>query len=811
LTNRRSNSRLYSPVVILVSVLLASAVTAQQTPPAAMELYEQALEAESLQQTITLLERALAIAPRYDLALYHLGRAYYQTRDYLNAIDRFTRIVDTTAVPTSGLTSYLRNAHTFYAQDLLEQGQPGQALQHVREALAFDADYAPALTVLGITHAELQNREQAIATLKKSLRLDAEQTAAWNRLGDLYLTAESYRKAIGAYERSLAIDAEQTHIRHQLAMAQQANAPEAWLNKYAQTVQTYGAEAGMLLLERAVANNPESQEIAAALQDAIQERDYLAGMHAMEQGEWQLAFNTLQKVNPNYKDTALKLEEARSELLLAQAQTLNDSATVTVPREVPDETTTHQLAADTTDTPDSVTQILTMTYDSLQQTQKEQLSDSHMVQQTSIDSTRLDSIVVANEFPEVTLSEETTEPLSRLARIRATLTWPIVAGATLLGLMVLSLIVMAVKKRPIPVPSRESLAETLKVDGHSGHTQASLTHGTDELFQEQVASQTPVKFSPPSRKRRYPRSKKNQPAQPDVSELKALSMLETKTMLGGLPQALKIGRYLIEKEIGRGSMGQVFKAWDPKLDRTVVIKQVAFDLSANKEELAHMRDRLHREAKAVASLNHPNIVIVYDVAEEKAFSYIVMEYVEGHDLHAVLQKSKKLELPHCLTILQQICLALDFAHKHHVIHRDIKPSNILLTHSHEAKVADFGIAKLPQLGTLTHTGNVMGTPFYMSPEQIEGKHLDGRTDIFSVGVMMYEMLTGVRPFIGETIPAVVYKIVHKDPIAPSLLNDTLPEEVNEVVERALAKDPENRYTDAAQFLLHLRKLEKNLA
>ncbi|RMF70497.1 MAG: serine/threonine protein kinase, partial [Calditrichaeota bacterium] len=283
---------------------------------------------------------------------------------------------------------------------------------------------------------------------------------------------------------------------------------------------------------------------------------------------------------------------------------------------------------------------------------------------------------------------------------------------------------------------------------------------------------------------------------------------ETRTILGGIRQVKHIGRYVVEKEIGRGSMGLVYKAWDPKLDRTVVIKQVTFEGRGGTYEIDRLKERLHREAMAAAQLNHPNIVIVYDVGEAAAFSYIVMEYVEGQDLKALLARSRKFPLARTVAIVSQICEALEFAHRHGVVHRDIKPSNILVTRGDRIKIADFGIAKMPKFDTLTLTGNVVGTPFYMSPEQVEGRRLDGRTDIFSTGVVLYEMLTGIRPFAGESIPTVVYKIVHKMPKLPSLEDGDLPPHFDRIVEKALAKDPEERYATAGEMLEELTRVQQ---
>ncbi|MFQ5628566.1 MAG: protein kinase [bacterium] len=272
----------------------------------------------------------------------------------------------------------------------------------------------------------------------------------------------------------------------------------------------------------------------------------------------------------------------------------------------------------------------------------------------------------------------------------------------------------------------------------------------------------------------------------------------------------KIGRYIIEKEIGRGAAGRIYKAWDPKLDRTVVIKTVSYSLTSSDDEIKRLKARVYREARAAAKLNHPNIVVVYDVEDEPTFSYIVMEHIEGPDLRELLQKENKISASRTLNILKQVCKALQFSHAAGIIHRDIKPSNILIIKKDKVKVTDFGIAKVSNHMTLTQTGRVVGTPSYMAPEQIEGSDVDGRADIFSMGVVFYELLTGQRPFVGESLAALAYKIVHVEPTPPSLINLELTDICDEMVSRAIAKDPSDRYQSINDFLKDLQRAQSQL-
>lgn len=273
----------------------------------------------------------------------------------------------------------------------------------------------------------------------------------------------------------------------------------------------------------------------------------------------------------------------------------------------------------------------------------------------------------------------------------------------------------------------------------------------------------------------------------------------------------KIGRYIIEKEIGRGAAGRIYKAWDPKLDRTVVIKTVSYSLTASDDEIRRLKARVYREARAAAKLNHPNIVVVYDVEDEPTFSYIVMEHIEGMDLRELLLKETKISPERTINILIQVCKALQFSHGAGIIHRDIKPSNILIVKKDKVKVTDFGIAKVSNHLTLTQTGRVVGTPSYMAPEQIEGADVDGRADIFSLGVVLYELLTGQRPFVGESLAALAYKIVHVEPTPPSLVNLDLNDVSDEMVSRAIAKDPADRYQTINDFLKDLQRAQTQLA
>jgi eukaryotic-like serine/threonine-protein kinase len=266
----------------------------------------------------------------------------------------------------------------------------------------------------------------------------------------------------------------------------------------------------------------------------------------------------------------------------------------------------------------------------------------------------------------------------------------------------------------------------------------------------------------------------------------------------------KAGRYEIVGELGRGAMGVVYKATDPVIGRTVAVKTIKLSAEGTGLTRPELLARFQTEARAAGVLTHPNIVVVFDAGEEEGLYYITMELVEGRSLQALLDDGHSFPLPRVLRIMEQACSALQFAHERNVVHRDIKPANLMLTGDDTVKVTDFGTAKILQFGTVQQTAHVMGTPSYMSPEQVKGRAVDGRSDIFSLGVMLYEMVTGEKPFPGQNITTVIYKIVNEEPVPPKQVNPTVHPGISAVVMRALAKDPDTRYQSCREMLEDLR-------
>ncbi len=261
----------------------------------------------------------------------------------------------------------------------------------------------------------------------------------------------------------------------------------------------------------------------------------------------------------------------------------------------------------------------------------------------------------------------------------------------------------------------------------------------------------------------------------------------------------QIGRYSILGELGRGGFGVVYKARDPKINRIVAIKTIPTHELRSFAGGQQLYERLSREAQSAGSLNHPGIVTVYELAEEEAVTYIVMEFVPGRSLRDVLGAAEPLETAKRLGLVRQIAEALDFAHQNGIIHRDIKPANILVTDAGVAKIADFGVAKIVSQNSMSATGAAVGTPSYMSPEQILAKNVDGRSDQFSLAVIAYELLTGKQPFSSDSLPGLIHQILSVDPPDPETVSAEVPRPGSDVLLRALAKQPDQRFATCVEF------------
>ena len=256
-------------------------------------------------------------------------------------------------------------------------------------------------------------------------------------------------------------------------------------------------------------------------------------------------------------------------------------------------------------------------------------------------------------------------------------------------------------------------------------------------------------------------------------------------------------------------MGVVYMGLDPRINRTTAIKTFRFAEGFEEHEARRMKDKFFREAESAGTLSHPNIVTIFDAGEDQELAYIAMEYLEGRDLSEFIRKGSLLPVRKVIDCAAQIADALGYAHRRGVIHRDIKPANIMLLNNGTVKITDFGIARIIATSQ-TQTGIVKGTPYYMSPEQFSGKKVDGRSDVFSLGTMMFQLLTGKLPFYGESPSVLMHKIMNERHPDPRKFNPKLPAPLVSIIDKALEKDRTKRYQRAENLAAHLRELGRRI-
>jgi serine/threonine-protein kinase len=269
---------------------------------------------------------------------------------------------------------------------------------------------------------------------------------------------------------------------------------------------------------------------------------------------------------------------------------------------------------------------------------------------------------------------------------------------------------------------------------------------------------------------------------------------------GGVKPTL--GRYEIIKELGRGAMGVVYLGKDPKIQRSVAIKTMRLD-EIDPENLQEVKERFFREAESAGRLSHPNIVTIFDAGEEQELGYIAMEVLDGADLKEYSKKDKLLPVKQVIEIVAKVADALDYAQSQGIVHRDVKPANIMMLKDGTIKVADFGIARITT-SSKTQTGVVLGTPSYMSPEQLSGAKVDGRSDLFSLGVVLFELLTGSKPFEADSMATLMFQIANQPHQSPTNFRPDLPPAILAIIDRALTKDVTLRYQRGNEMAQELR-------
>ncbi|MBF0224215.1 MAG: CHASE2 domain-containing protein [Desulfobacterales bacterium] len=270
-----------------------------------------------------------------------------------------------------------------------------------------------------------------------------------------------------------------------------------------------------------------------------------------------------------------------------------------------------------------------------------------------------------------------------------------------------------------------------------------------------------------------------------------------------------LGRYEVTKQLGKGAMGIVYLAKDPRIDRAMAIKTFRLTEEIEESELAEVKERFFQEAKSAGTLSHPHIVTIYDAGEEQELAYIAMEFLEGEDLQKYSKKDNLIPMRKVIDYVADIAEALDYAHEKGIVHRDIKPANIMLLNSGVVKITDFGIARITG-SSKTQTGVVKGTPYYMAPEQIAGEKVDGRADIFSLGVMLFQLLTGELPFSGENFASLMHQIINTTHPDPRKYNPQIAKPLVAIINKALVKKKDNRYQKAGQMAAHLREVGKRI-
>jgi len=648
------------------------------------------------------------------------------------------------------------------ARALMQERQHPHAIAQLDTALNYKRDAAATWSLKGQAHFEMQDHQTALKCFERALKFGGESPEIYLEQGKAQHALQAWPPALSSFERAVALAGAKNQSRLEA---------EAWCWK-GRVLQAQGENAGAAqAYRRALRLRPDLAEAAArlnALERAVQlEEWYQSAETARQVAAWQEAenfYNRIYAVDVRFKDVAARLQELQSK---RQAQTLLATA---------------------------------------QQRHREQRFEE--AERLLLQALRLDS------------SLQTT--ISSLQRA-----WVSERASVLQKAAPGSLALQSLKPAPPETTKAlrrssspgmdQSLTSSREVSNGDGHFFSTLPMAWIAAGGTTFVALLFAVFFLQKYFHRTQLEKRAATAFPQAAPAAGPFAPPPVSPIPGAPKMedllLQLKRYRLEKELGRGGMGLVYKAYDLKLERYVALKLIRLDNVLDGQEAAERVSRFRREAKATARLNHPNIVSLHDFDEIEGALYMTMEYVPGKSVEQLLAQERPRAVAEVIEVLQQACAALDYAHQTGVVHRDLKPSNIMRNEPGVVKLVDFGVAKM--LGTVktqlhTLTGMRLGSPFYMSPEQIEAQALDGRTDIYSLGAVCYEMLTGLRPFRaqeGESLSSLFHAILHVEPIKLSKLRCDLPAELESMIEKMLAKDRAQRYQQAQEISAALRHLK----
>lgn len=764
----------------------------------------------------------------------------------------------------------LAAAYNVVGMNYLESHRADSAIANLRKAIKFKPDEALFYYNLGNAYIKQGNYPLALEAYQHSLRLENNFAPAWINAGAAYWYLDRFGDAVDAYKKGLELDPGNSSARANLKKAETRLRIDTMLASVDSAMRAENPDFAITIIDRIKQLDPAFAGTGEKLTAARRLRTYQQAVAAKNAGDTALALQLLSDLPATFRNSAsLRRDLQRTLQQQEERETLDDKYSQALRLfEIGSYEAARRVTNDILriDRGFQKAQRLSTRIDSALAAEREALASTPapvetaavetlatppaLAQVSAADSALMDT--AAATAPPILQQPQRPVPATGKRSLDTIFLIALsgIALALLIGLF------LAKRKRNQdersatmrpPLPANRDSGETPEQEVSAAVARVNFDDagekepGTQELFENLIHDNGSVEILEIIEDEKSD-SEGDEAALADEEILKSPANTETEAFLSLLDEdenqpgelseddsrhiidkdvtrtvdmsqfkVRKIGRYIIEKEIGRGAAGRIYKAWDQKLDRTVVIKTVSYSLTASEEEIKRMKARVYREARSAAKLNHPNIVVVYDVEDEPTYSYIVMEHIEGQDLRELLDREKKIAPGRSVNIIMQVCKALQFAHNAGIVHRDIKPSNVLMLGNDKVKVTDFGIAKVTNHLTLTQTGRVVGTPSYMAPEQIEGSDVDGRADIFSLGVVFYELLTGQRPFIGETLAALAYKIVHTEPPPPSLINVELPNVYDDIINKAMAKDPNERYQDLGKLIDDLQKVQALVA